>query len=159
MTDGIGATDGIGEPGAAALADDLVDAIATEMPVEATFVGLPGYDHELPDLSPEARKRLRDRVVRIAEQAAASTDPDRVTLAVVAQQADALLARVDARTEEFVVADPLMSEGAKLLAMLPQLEPSGAQAEEDYLVRLAAVPAFYRALADRHRDGLAAGRA
>jgi hypothetical protein len=45
------------EPSAAALADDLADAIATEMPVEATFVGLPGHDQELPDLSPEARKR------------------------------------------------------------------------------------------------------
>jgi uncharacterized protein (DUF885 family) len=145
-------------PTAAALADDLVDALATEMPVDATFVGIPGHDHEMPDLSPDARRSLRDRAARIAEQAAASTDPDRATLGLVVQQAESIVARVDSRSEEYVLADPMDAQGAKMLGFLPQLTPNGEQAEADYVARLAAVPAFYATLADRHRAGLAAGR-
>ncbi|EME63512.1 hypothetical protein H074_06432 [Amycolatopsis decaplanina DSM 44594] len=45
-----------------------------------------------------------------------------------------------------------------MLSWLPQLEPSGEQAEEDFLARLAAFPEFFAALADRHRAGVTAGR-
>jgi uncharacterized protein (DUF885 family) len=145
-------------PTAAELADDLLDAIAVEMPVDATFVGVPGHDHEMPDLTPEHRLRLRERVARLGEQAGASDDPDTVTLGVVAQQAEAMIARLDARTEEFVLADPMDAAGAKMLAFLPQLTPNGEDAERAYLERLAAVPAYYDVLAQRHRDGIAAGR-
>ncbi|WP_253772415.1 DUF885 domain-containing protein [Goodfellowiella coeruleoviolacea] len=145
-------------PSAAELADDLLDAIAVERPVDATFVGIPGHDHELPDLSEAGVARLRERAARIADQAAACADPDRVTVGVVRQQAESMLARLDARTVEFVLADAFESGGTNPLAMLPQLTPTGQRAETDHLTRLAAVPDYYAALAERHRTGLAAGR-
>jgi uncharacterized protein (DUF885 family) len=81
-----------------------------------------------------------------------------VTLGVVAQQAEAVLTQLDARTVEFTLAEPMFATGINLLAFLPQLAPSGARAEEDFPTRLAAFPAFYEAPARRQLDGLRAGR-
>ncbi|WP_410657145.1 DUF885 domain-containing protein [Amycolatopsis sp. lyj-112] len=146
------------QPTAAELADDLLDALAADMPLMATFDNIPGYDHELRDVSEAGDARLRERAVRAAEYAARSTDPDRVTLGVVIHHAEALLARLDSRKIEFTLADPMSAEGTGVLAWLPQLAPSGEQAEEDYLARLEAIPGFFAALADRHRAGVEAGR-
>ncbi|TDQ04315.1 DUF885 domain-containing protein [Labedaea rhizosphaerae] len=146
-------------PTAAALADDLLDAQAVEMPVVATLVGIPGHDRDLPDLTLPAQARLRERVTAILEQARTSSDDDRVTLGLVVHQAEAILARLDARMEEFVLADPMDAQGAKMLSFLPQLNINGEQAEQDFLARLAGLPAFYETLAQRHRDGIAGGRA
>ncbi|MEU0529703.1 DUF885 domain-containing protein [Amycolatopsis tolypomycina] len=143
---------------AATLADELVQVLATWMPLEATFVGVPGHDHELPDPSEAGHARLRAEAAGILERARASTDPDRVTLGVVVQQAEAALARLDANDVEFTLADPMFAIGMSHLSFLPQLEPTGEQAEADFLTRLAAIPDFYAALAERHRGGLRAGR-
>ncbi|KFU78105.1 DUF885 domain-containing protein [Amycolatopsis lurida] len=146
------------EPTAVQLADDLLDVLATEMPLMATFDNIPGHDHELRDVSEAGDALLRERAVRIAGDAARSTDPDRITLGVVAHHAESLLARLDSRKIEFTLADQMAAEGTGVLSWLPQLEPSGEQAEEDYLARLAEFPDFFAALADRHRAGVAAGR-
>ncbi|MFJ4103024.1 DUF885 domain-containing protein [Amycolatopsis japonica] len=146
------------EPTAAELADELLDVLATELPLMATFDNVPGHDHELRDVSKAGDDRLRERAVRIAGLAARSTDPDRITLGVIAHHTESLLTRLDSRLTEFVLADPMVAEGIGVLAWLPQLEPSGEQAEEDYLARLAAFPEFFDALAERHRAGIAAGR-
>ncbi|RZQ65787.1 DUF885 domain-containing protein [Amycolatopsis suaedae] len=146
------------QPTAAELADDLLDALATEAPIVATLDSIPGHDHELRDVSEEGDARLRERAARIAGQAAESADPDRITLSVVTHHAEGLLARLDARLTEFVVADPMEAEGAQVLAWLPQQTPVGERAEEDFLARLAAVPGFFAALAARQRAGAGAGR-
>ncbi|WP_181774905.1 DUF885 domain-containing protein [Amycolatopsis pittospori] len=145
-------------PTAAELADEILDALAAELPLMATLDNIPGHDHELRDVSEAGDARLREVAVRVADLAARSTDPDHVTLGVVVYHAESLLARLDARLLEFTLADPLAAEGAGALAWLPQLTPSGDQAEEDYLARMAAIPGFFAALADRHRAGIEADR-
>ncbi|MDS0132098.1 MULTISPECIES: DUF885 domain-containing protein [unclassified Amycolatopsis] len=135
------------------LADELLHVLATWSPLEATYAGIPGYDHELPDPSEPGHARLRAEAAGILDRARAATDPDRVTLGVVVQQAEALITRIDTRLVECTLADPLYAAGMSHLAFLPQLEPAGAQAEEDFLTRLAAFPAFYGALAERQRGG------
>jgi uncharacterized protein (DUF885 family) len=139
---------------ARALADELLDVLGSWTPLEATFAGIPGHDAELPDPSEAAHTRLRARAADILGRARASGDPDRVTLGVVEQQAEAVLIRLDAKDVEFTLADPLFAIGMSHLAFLPQV----VQAEEDFLTRLAALPAFYEALAQRQRNGLSAGR-
>jgi uncharacterized protein (DUF885 family) len=143
---------------ATALADELLDVLGSWMPVEATFVGIPGHDAELGDPGEAAHQRIRERAAGILARALASADADRVTLGVVAQQAEAVVVQLDARVVEFTLADPMVAAGISHLAFLPQLTPSGERAEEDYLTRLAALPAFYDTLAQRQRDGLRAGR-
>ncbi|MGW5718236.1 DUF885 domain-containing protein [Amycolatopsis sp. NPDC003865] len=143
---------------AAALADELLDVLGTLMPLEATFVGVPGHDAQLPDPSEAGHARIRERAAGVLARARASADADRVTLGVVVQQAEAVLTQLDARVVEFTLADPMFATGISHLAFLPQLTPAGEQAEEDYLTRLAGLPAFYEALARRQGDGLRAGR-
>jgi uncharacterized protein (DUF885 family) len=143
---------------AAALADELLDVLGTWMPLEATFVGVPGHDAELPDPSEAGHERLRARTADVLARARASADPDRVTLGVVVQQAEVVLTQLDTRVVEFTLADPMSATAMSHLAFLPQLTPSGEQAEEDFLSRLGALPAFYEALARRQGDGLRAGR-
>lgn len=143
---------------ATALADEFLDVIATWVPLEATFAGIPGHDAELPDPSEAGHERLRARATDVLARARASDDPDRVTLGVVAQQAEAMLAQLDARVVEFTLADPMFATAMSHLAFLPQLTPSGERAEEDFLTRLAALPAFYASLARRQGAGLRAGR-
>ncbi len=143
---------------ATTLADELLHLLGGWAPLEATLVGIPGHDADLPDPSETGHRRLRAKAAEILRRAEASTDPDRVTLGVVAQQAEALLTQIDARLVEFTVADPMSAIGVSLLAFLPQLAPVGTAAEEDFLRRLAAFPAFYEALAERQRAGLRAGR-
>ncbi|MFJ1761126.1 DUF885 domain-containing protein [Amycolatopsis sp. NPDC088138] len=143
---------------AAALADELLDVLGTFAPLEATFTGIPGHDAELPDLGEAAQGRLRARAADVLARAQASDDPDRVTLGVVAQQAEAVLARLDARLVEFTLAAPMEAAGIKQLSFLTKLTLSGDRAEEDFLTRLAALPAFYATLAGRQHDGLRAGR-
>jgi uncharacterized protein (DUF885 family) len=143
---------------ATALADEFLDVLGTFAPLEATYVGVPGHDAELPDPSEAGHERLRARAAGILARARASTDPDRVTLGVVVQQAEAMLTQLDARVVEVTLADPMFAIGISHLVFLPQLTMSGARAEEDFLARLAAFPAFYEALARRQLDGLRAGR-
>ncbi|WP_284746021.1 DUF885 domain-containing protein [Amycolatopsis sp. RTGN1] len=143
---------------AIALADELLDVLGTWMPLEATFVGVPGHDAELPDPSEAGHQRLRARAAGIRARARASADDDHVTLGVVVQQAEVVLTQLDARVVEFTLADPMFATAMSHLAFLPQLTPAGERAEEDFLARLAAFPAFYDAVARRQRDGLRAGR-
>ncbi|HEY3470393.1 MAG TPA: DUF885 domain-containing protein [Amycolatopsis sp.] len=143
---------------ATALADEFLDVIATWVPLEATFAGIPGHDAELPDPSEAGHERLRARATDVLARARASDDADRVTLGVVAQQAEAMLAQLDARVVEFTLADPMFATAMSHLAFLPQLTPSGERAEEDFLTRLAALPEFYASLARRQGAGLRAGR-
>src|SRR5690349_8861539 len=101
------------------LADELLHVLASWSPLEATYVGIPGYDHQLPDPSAAGHARLRSEAAGILERARASTDPDRLTLGVVVQQAEALITRIDSRVVEFTLADPLFAVGMSHLAFLP----------------------------------------
>ncbi|MEV4055006.1 DUF885 domain-containing protein [Amycolatopsis sp. NPDC049688] len=140
------------------LADEFLDVLAAWSPLEATFNGIAGHDAELPDPSEAGHERLHARAAGILARARASADPDRVTLGVVVQQAEALLTEMDARLVEFTLAAPLAAAAISHLAFLPQLDLAGDQAEEDFLARLAAFPAFLAALTGRQRAGLRAGR-
>jgi uncharacterized protein (DUF885 family) len=143
---------------AGTLADELLHVLGGWAPLEATFVGVAGHDADLPDPSETGHERLRAEAAGILARARDSTDPDRVTLGLVVQQAEALITQIDARVVEFTLAAPMSAIGMLHLSFLPQLEPAGEQAEEDFLTRLAAFPAFYGALAERQRAGLRAGR-
>ncbi|MEV0087037.1 DUF885 domain-containing protein [Saccharopolyspora sp. NPDC050642] len=142
------------------LADELIEVLADEDPLNELLQGIPGIDHRLGDLDESAESAIRERALRIAA-AARSLDPppeDRITRGVVVQQAEAVATRLGARLVEHTMHDLLVSPIAKLLEILPAVRPSGPQQEQDFLTRLAAIPEFLANAADRHRHGAAAGR-
>ncbi|MFD7655213.1 DUF885 domain-containing protein [Actinosynnema sp. NPDC059797] len=143
----------------AELADELLDVVLRHSPVGASVLGVPGYDHLLPDHRPEVERSLRAEAAGIAERARAlPDDDDPVTRAVIAQQAEALIDWIDTRGVEYTITDTFMGAVGEVMAVLPMTVPNGPGGEQAYLDRLAAVPAFLRTVAERHLDGVGAGR-
>jgi uncharacterized protein (DUF885 family) len=132
------------------LADELLDVIAEEDPLNDFLDGHPGFEESLGDPSEDAQARLAARAREIA-RAAAALEPG-VTRGVVLQQADALVTRVESRLVEHTMWDLTVAPITKLFDALPNTP------DEHYHARLAAVPEFLRKSAERHRTGVAAGR-
>ncbi|WP_258905509.1 DUF885 family protein [Actinokineospora sp. UTMC 2448] len=146
---------------AATLADELTTLKFGAEPVFATLLGVPGYDERLADPSAESEARVRAAAVDIAKRAAAVTDvdgQDAVTVKVVAQQAEAVVDAIDARLAEHTVTDLFVGPAARLLSFLPMVVLPDAERATSYLARLRAIPAHLDAHAQRHREGVAAGR-
>jgi uncharacterized protein (DUF885 family) len=142
------------------LADELLDLLVEEDPLNPFFEGLFTADDGLGDLSENAEAALRERALTICNAALSldTSGDDRLTRAVVIQQAESLVARVDSRLVEHTLFDFNISPIAKLLRGLPRVHPTGAEREQNFLTRLAAIPLFLSQAADRHRTGVAGGR-
>ncbi|GAA2792389.1 DUF885 domain-containing protein [Saccharopolyspora taberi] len=143
-----------------ALADDLVDVLAEEDPVNELLQGHPGFGHRLGDLDEATGQRLRRRARRIAREAARLDvdGQDRVTCGVLAAEADGVVTRIDARLVEHAMLDLTVSPVSRLLSVLPTVQLTGPEHEQDFLARLAGIPRFLAQAAERHREGVAAGR-
>ena len=140
------------------LADDLLDAVAAEDPLNELLDGHPGFEDQLGDPDEAAQQALRDRALSIAAQARHLETDEWVTRAVVVQQAESLADRLDARLVEHTMHDFEVCPIVKLLTVLPEPRPRTAEQERHFLSRLAAIPEFLAKSAVRHRAGLAAGR-
>ncbi|TCO50815.1 DUF885 domain-containing protein [Actinocrispum wychmicini] len=138
------------------LADDLLDLIAEEDPLEASLVGIPRHDHELRDLSEAADDSFRERAIAIAARAEL-VEPS-VTRSVVLQQAAAMVDKINARLVEHTMADFLSAPAIRLATYIPRVVPTSAEAETAYLQRLSAIPAYLDRAAERNRAGIAAER-
>ncbi|MGH3431610.1 MAG: DUF885 domain-containing protein, partial [Thermocrispum sp.] len=154
------------EPGAqiAALADELVAARFEAYPFEASLLGLPGPHHRLADYTEHARQRTKDGMLAIARAATAVdparlTETERITRELIVQQAVALAAEIEVRSEEFSVSDGLSSPGLWPLMALPIITLIDGEHAEGYLARLAALPRYLQTLADRQRSGAEHGLA
>ncbi|MDQ2585938.1 DUF885 domain-containing protein [Saccharothrix yanglingensis] len=132
------------------LADELLTLVLDADPVMATLLGIPGWDHRLPDHSAEGTHVLRARAEDVARRAGEGAD-DPVTRAVVVQQARGLVRRLDANLVEHTHAEGLNAPVVVLLAALPMVRPGDDEARRAYLTRLAALPDHLDALAARQR--------
>jgi uncharacterized protein (DUF885 family) len=141
----------------AGLADEMLDALLDTFPVGATLLGLRDRDDRLTDYSESGDQATSSRVRDIADRAGASDD-DPVTRAVIAQQAEAVQARLAARGVEYTVTDNFTAPVADLLFSLPMIGITEQAHADGYLARLAALPTALSTIAERHRTGIAAGR-
>jgi uncharacterized protein (DUF885 family) len=145
------------------LADDLVEVILDEDPLFATLYGIRDRDSALRDLSVEAARVLRARAVAIAARARAldeTTLPaeDRVTRAVIEEQAAAVIDRIDARAPEYTVTDLFVAPAARVLHYLPRVPVTGTTQASAYVSRLAQFGDYLATAARRHLDGAESGR-
>ncbi|MEV4317906.1 DUF885 domain-containing protein [Actinocrispum sp. NPDC049592] len=138
------------------IADDLLELIGAEDPLEASLVGLPGHDHELRDLSEDADTRFKDRAFAIA--AAAELQEPSVTRSVVLQQTAAMVDKINSRQVEHQMADFLSAPAIRLATYIPRVVPTSDESERAYLERLSRIPAYLDAVAGRNQIGLVAGR-
>jgi uncharacterized protein (DUF885 family) len=83
---------------------------------------------------------------------------DAVTRAMVLHHAGQMIDELATRQIEFTISDLFVAPAAELIMTLPMLTLSTEEAQQDYLARLRAIPAYLDTVADRHRAGVAAGR-
>lgn len=145
------------------LADELMRLGFEHEPLGASLVGIPGHDAELGDPSAAAEAEVRRKALDIAARADAVDQStvdakDAVTLAVVAQQGRTVADRLDAKLAEYTITDLFIAPAAGLLTLLPMLPLPDAERAADYLTRLRALPDYLGTVAERHREGVAAGR-
>ncbi|KAA2263264.1 DUF885 domain-containing protein [Solihabitans fulvus] len=149
--------------GVVELADELFGVLIGAEPLTATMLGVPGYDDRLSDFTEDGERAVGERLADLAQRARA-LDPDalsaddRTTRAVIIQQAEATMDRIECRLVEYTVASSFLAPVGEVLSVLPTASVSSQDQAEAYLTRLRAVPAFLDAIAARHRMGIAAGR-
>jgi uncharacterized protein (DUF885 family) len=128
------------------LADRYVDELAALHPIVATYLGIPGHDHLLTDLSPEGFAALADHTRRtLAELAATAprTEPERVAKEAMTERLELELEQYDAgeATSELNV----IVSGLHNTRMVFDLMPlAGEEAAGNVADRLAAVPEVLR---------------
>ncbi|ONI83541.1 hypothetical protein ALI22I_34195 [Saccharothrix sp. ALI-22-I] len=145
------------------IADELHVAVLSRFPVLGTLRGIPGYDDQLTDYREEADERFAAVLEDIAKRADAIdpeplTRTDRVTRTMIGYQASALRDQVVERWVEFTVSDLISTPVPIVLHTLDDTPSDAERQRADYEVRLSRLPAFFGALAQRHRDGIRAGR-
>lgn len=145
------------------LADRLHTRLLQASPFDASLRGIPGYDAQVPDASPEADQLLR----RDAEQVialAATLEPtelssaDRVTLDCIIDTAQRTILDIDAALVELTVTAMPISGPPVLLAVAARTIIGDPTAAADYLERLQAADRYLSQEDERLRAGAARGR-
>ncbi|MDX6222823.1 MAG: hypothetical protein QOD91_1877 [Frankiales bacterium] len=145
----------------AELSDDLLHLFLLESPVDASLLGVPGYDALLPDLSAAGQQVVRRRLADLVTELDALQPSDaaaQLEVDIVRDFALGALTRLDADLVEVAVTDYFTAPVGGLLSFVPQIVLSEPEQAAAYLDRLRAVPAHLSAAADRVVAGTAAGR-
>lgn len=132
------------------LADRYVEEYAALDPMSATYLGIPGYDHLLSDLSPDGYAARAEHTRRTLAELAAiepATERERVAKEAMVERLDLQLARYDAGevTSEVNVITSGLHDTRLVFDLMPL---AGEEAAANIAARLDAVPG---ALADYRR--------
>lgn len=144
------------------LAEELAQARLRNDPFIASYMGVGGYDDAVPDLSPAARQRWRDRLVDVlvgCEQLEADAgDVDsRVLLAAARDDAMRALALVDSRVQEFGVTTFPWDGPSIMLLVAARASVTDAASAAAYLTRCRRLPTYLDQYAARLRTAAASG--
>lgn len=131
-------------------------------PLDATTLGVPGYDDRVPDASDAGIAAWRSQVEGLlrdarAVQAGALTLDDAVTLDVLIEHADQELTALDIAADEYTVTPMPFAGPPVLLAVLARSVLPSAQAAGDYVARLRKGGTYVDQLTARLRAGAARG--
>jgi uncharacterized protein (DUF885 family) len=145
------------------LADGLVEVLFEADPLRASLLGFHDRDAELPDLSDAAERALSGRLRELAAAAGRADrerlDPDdRLTVDVVRVVAADGADVADTRRPEWQVTDLWEGPAAAVLLYLPMVSLSEPADADAYVQRLRGLDTYLGAAAERHLDGVKAGR-
>lgn len=145
------------------LAGRLLDTFLDANPLDASLLGIPGYDDSLPDVSDAAEARtaamLRDVAAdAVGEDRDGLDETGRQTLDFVLHTATALGDAAEVPLIEWTIGDFHGAPVAAVLTSLPKVPLDTADRRIGYLARLSALPTLLAEAATRHADGMAHGR-
>lgn len=144
--------------------DQFVEDVAALDPLTATYAGIPGHEHELPDLSPDgfdASEELHRRALADVAALPATDAREQVAKDAFLERVGLTVERADARVERSEMS--VISSAIHAVREIFDLMPTGTTDEWDAIgQRLAAVPAAldgYRAtLLEEARAGRVSAR-
>ena len=140
------------------LADRFLTEYWAARPFEASSLGIPGYDDQVPDASEAGDAAWRDTVEGVLAEARSlgatvPPGPDAITLGCIVEYAHQELAEIDSASIEYTVTAMPFSGPAVLLAVAARTLLGDAEAAGDYLTRLRRSGAWI----DQHTERLLAG--
>ena len=142
-----------------AVAEAHVEALAVNDPLEATGIGLPGHDHELPDYSPEGTGRWADelrRTLRLIEETPRTDAVDEVTAAAMTERLGLELESIEAG-DQFAAVNNIDSP-VQWLRDVFDLMPTGTDEDWSNIAsRLAGMPRAVGGYVETMREGIARG--
>ncbi len=128
------------------IADRYVDEYASLHPIDATYLGIPGHDHRLDDLSLDgfaAKAELARRTVTALTAAHPATEQERVVKEAMLERLGLQLERYEAG--ETISEISVVTSGIHEIRMVFDLMPlTGEEAASTIAARLEAVPAALR---------------
>src|SRR6185437_4357394 len=135
-------------PSVYAIADEYVERSAALDPLLATYAGIAGHDHELPDLSADgfAERAMLDRVTLAALERAGAPGPrEQAARTAMRERLDLAVERYDAgdTTSQLNVAACEVSWVRQVFDVMPT---DGEEAAVTIARRMTAVPVAYRQL-------------
>ncbi|HWB67869.1 MAG TPA: DUF885 domain-containing protein [Mycobacteriales bacterium] len=145
------------------LADRLHDRLFAAAPFAATYMGLPGYDADVPDGSAAGDATLRAdldaiRVEAAGLDAAGLSADEQTTLGCVTTIADLTIKEIDAALGDHTVTAMPFAGPPELFAVAARTGLANGDAAADYLTRLNRSGEWIDRLTARLRDGAARGR-
>jgi uncharacterized protein (DUF885 family) len=145
------------------LASELLETTLDADPLAGSLYGFPGYDARLPDFSKASELAQGTRLAALAEQAAQldETGVNEVqlqTLDFVRRMAANMAGAATVPLVEFTVCDTFVDPVNGVLTLLPKLALDTKERQDGYVARLRALPGMLSTVAERHREGAAAGR-
>ena len=141
---------------------DLAEARLRNDPFAASYLGVSGYDDAVPDLSPQAPRAWRDRLVDVVarcEQLEADVEnlDSRVLLAAVRDDATRGLALADSRVQEFGVTTLPLGGPSMMLLVAARAPVSNAASASAYLTRCQGLATYLDQYAERLRSATGSG--
>jgi uncharacterized protein (DUF885 family) len=158
---------GTGKTGQMATVRELADAFNAKWlaahPFDASYMGIPGYEDQVPDASEAGDQSWRstvDEVLLAAQQLERNklADGDAVTLGCLVALGEQELAELDSAPGEHVVTAMPFSGPAQLLAVAARTILPDPGAASDYLARLRSSGTLIDQQSERLRTGAAKGR-
>jgi uncharacterized protein (DUF885 family) len=141
------------------LADRYVDELAELHPIAATYLGIPGHDHRLPDMSPAGYDAIADharRTLAALDAATLDDEAERVAKEAMAERLGLELERYDAGHETSKL--NVLSSGLHSVRMVFDLMPLGSEeAAGNVAARLDAVPRALRQYRETLLDAASRG--
>ena len=145
------------------LAAELLETTLEADPLAGSLYGFPGYDERLPDFSETSETAQSERLAALAARAeqvdeAGLDEVQLQTLDFVRRMAKNMAGAATVPLVEFTICDTFVDPVDGVLTILPKLALDTQERQDGYVVRLRALPDMLATVAERHREGAAAGR-
>jgi uncharacterized protein (DUF885 family) len=146
------------------LAAELLAATLDADPLAGSLYGFPGYDERLPDFSSAAEQAQSERLAALATRAGqfderGLAEVQLQTLDFVHRMAENMAGAATVPLVEFTICDTFVDPVDSVLTLMPKLALDTTERQDGYVARLRGIPEMLATVAQRHRDGTAAGRA